>query len=113
MKCRVIYKPDKSIAIHYPALKSKHPNETEEQWLERVFTKMSARPDLNGLPYDDIDQSELPQNWQDGDVWEGEKGLGVWLSLEKTQEAKDKKELEEKIQEKLREMAIKELEKDE
>lgn len=109
MKCRIVYKPDKAIVIIYPAPKSKRLDETEEQWLERVFSKRSTRPDLNGLSYDDIDISELPQNWQDGDVWEGEKGVGVWLSPEKTKEAKDAKELKEKIQEKIRELAIESL----
>ena len=39
-KIRVVYKPDKTVAIIYPAPKSRKSDETEEQWLERVFSKL-------------------------------------------------------------------------
>lgn len=111
-KVRIVYKPDKSVAIIYPAPKSRRPDETEDQWLERVFTKV-MQGELKGLPYDDIDKSELPQTREDRGAWEGEKGKGISINQKKAKEIKDAKEREEKIQEKLREMAIKELDKDE
>lgn len=111
-KVRIVYKPDKSVAIIHPALKSRRPDETEEQWLDRVFTK-AMRGELKDLPYDDIDKSELPQTREERNAWEGEKGLGISINQEKAKKIKDAEELEEKIQETIREMAIKELEKDE
>lgn len=111
MKVRVIYKPDKSVSIIYPAPKSKRPNETEKQWLKRVFTK-SMQSNLQGLPYDDIDASELPQSREDRDAWKGTKETGIYIDDNLAHQLKEAKELEEKIGEKLREMAIKELEKE-
>ena len=71
MKVRVVYKVDKTLAVIYPAAKSKRPDETEEEWLERVFTK-AMQGELAGLPYDDIDDSELPSR-EDRQFWRGEK----------------------------------------
>lgn len=82
MKVRVVYKPDKTVAVVHPAPKSKRENETEEEWLERIFTK-AMQEELKGLPYDDIDSSELPQSREDRNAWEGEKGKGIRVNVEK------------------------------
>lgn len=121
MKCRVVYKLDKTVAVIHPVPKSKRLDETEEQWLKRVFDK-PIQPQYNdsgqqvnplyGCPYDDTDNSKLPSR-EDRDAWEGEKGKGIIINQEKAKEIRDKRELEIKIQEKIREMAIKELEKEE
>lgn len=92
-KVRVIYKPDGAVAIVHPAPKSKRSDETEDEWLERVFSK--ATPD--GVEYDDIDKSELPQNREDRDAWEGEKGKGVTVNQVKAIEIKNEKIRREKI----------------
>lgn len=112
MKVRVVYKPDKSVAVIHPAPKSRKPEESEIQWLERVFNKAMQQGKLNGLPFDDIDSSELPPDKEDREAWEGRKGAGVYINQTKAKEQKDAKELEERIENKLRSMAIKELEKD-
>ncbi len=111
MKCRIIYKPDKSVIIIHPALKSKRVNETEEQWLERVFTK-AMNSDLNGLDYEDIDDTELPDR-KDRSGWEGEKGKGISINQVKVQAVKDEIEQEKKIKDKIREIAIREIEEEE
>lgn len=121
-KCRVVYGPDKSVAVIHPAPQSKRPKETEEEWLERVFTK-AMQPQYNkegqqvnplyGLPYDDIDKSQLPQSREDRDAWEGEKGKGISINVVKAEQIRKAIEREEKIRDKIREMAIKELEKEE
>lgn len=119
MKVRVVYKPDKTVAIIHPAPKSKRKDETEEEWLERVFTKamqpqkegQQVNP-LYGLPYDDIDSSELPQSREDRNAWEGEKGKGVSINTTKAEKIRKEKKKAELIQEKLKEIAIKELEKE-
>ncbi|KKK96327.1 hypothetical protein LCGC14_2663860, partial [marine sediment metagenome] len=47
-KCRVFSKPDKSVLIVIPAPKSRRPGETEEEWLDRVFT-MTVRKSQEAL----------------------------------------------------------------
>lgn len=112
MKVRVVYNADKTVSVIHPALKSRKSNETEEQWLKRVFTK-AMNGKLKGLSYDDMDKSELPQSREDRNAWEGEKGKGVSINQGKVKEVKDNIERERKIQEKIREIAIKELEMEE
>lgn len=111
MKVRVVYKPDKTVVIIYPAPKSKREGETEKEWLERVFTK-AMRGELAGLLYDDIDSSDLPHSREDRDVWEGEKGKGIKINAEKAKKIRDEKKRETKIKDKMREIAIRELEKE-
>ena len=79
MKVRIIYREDGGVSVVYPAPKSRGKGETEEQWLERVFTK--ATPE--GADYDDVDASTLPQNRDDREAWEGSKGTGVVINQEK------------------------------
>ena len=107
MKCRVIYNPD-GVSVIYPASKSKREDETEEQWLARVFAK--ATPE--GAEYDDIDESELPQDREDRNAWKGSKGKGVSIDLVKAAKNKADKEAKEKIQNKIRDLAIEDLKKD-
>ncbi len=111
-KVRIVYKQDKTVVVIYPAPKSKRLGETEEEWLERVFNKAMGA-ELESLPYDDIDTSELPQSREDRDAWEGEKGKGIEINSEKAKQIRDEKEREIKIKDKIREIAIKELEKEE
>lgn len=102
-KVRVVYNPDRSVAVIHPVPKSKRSNETEEQWLERVFNK-AMRGELKDLPYDDIDSSELPSR-EDRTAWEGEKGKGVKINSVKAEQIKDKREKQIKIQDELRKLA--------
>lgn len=95
MKCRVIYKPDKTVAIIHPAPKSKRKDETEEQWLERVFNK-AMNGELKDLPYDDIDDSELPDR-EYRNAWEGEKEKDISINQIKVQTIqKEKADAEER-----------------
>jgi len=55
-KVRVLYRDDGGVSVVHPAPKSKREDETEEQWLNRVFTK--ATPD--GLTFKDIDMKTEP-----------------------------------------------------
>lgn len=82
-KVRVIYNADKTVKIVYPVSASKKKNETEEQWLNRVFNKVTSPDDV----FDDIDKSELPTTDRGG--WEGEKGKGVWINQDKIQTIRD------------------------
>ena len=77
MKVRVVYKPDKTVAVIHPAPKSRRPDETEEAWLKRVFAK-AMKGELEGLPYDDIEDTELPSR-EFRHQWRGKKGKGISL----------------------------------
>ncbi len=107
---RVVQKSDGSVAIIYPAPNSKRNTETEEQWLERVFAEiMQGR--LKGLPYYDIDSSELLQTRKDRNSWEfDEVEKKVKVNQIKAKQIRDAKEREEKIKLKIREIAERELE---
>lgn len=108
MKIRVVYKPDQSVPIIYPAPKSIRKNETKEEWFERVFIKI-MQGELKDLPYDDIDSFELPQTREDRDAWTGQKGEGVSIDQEKAIKLKINKETKAKINNKIRDMAIESL----
>ena len=51
MKARIIYREDGRVSIIHPAPKSRRQDETEAQWLERVFSK--ATPE--GAEFRDVD----------------------------------------------------------
>ena len=83
MKVRVAYKSDGKVSVIYPAPKSKRLDETEEEWLERVFTKaMKQDVELEKAPYDDINETELPQDRTYRDLWRGKKGGNIRVALE-------------------------------
>jgi len=105
-KVRVVYRPDKTVAIIHPAPKSRRILfEFEYEWLERVFTK-TMNLKFPGLPYDDMDFSEIPQSREDRDAWEGEKGKGITINQVKADAAREKITNEIKIQNKIKEQAI-------
>jgi len=110
MKVRVVYNPDKTIIVIHPAPKSKREGETEEEWLKRVFNK-AMEGELKGLPYNDIDSSELPPR-EDRRFWRGEKPMTIWVDENKKQEYKQQKQEEKLIKKKIRTIAIKELKKE-
>ena len=99
MKVRIVYKPDKSVIVIHPAPKSRRPDETEKEWLERVLNK-SMQGGLEGLPYDDVDKSELPQSREDRSAWEGEKGKGVKVNTAKAKQIKKEREERQLIEQK-------------
>ena len=107
-KVRIVYKLDKSVAVIHPAPSSKREDETEGQWLKRVFNK-AMRGEFEGLEYDDVDTSELPQLREDREAWEGEKGKGIIINQVKANKLKAEKLVQEKIQNKIKAIAIKTL----
>jgi hypothetical protein len=86
---RVVYKPDKSVVIIIPSKGGDY--ETKVQDCVR-------ESHLEGLPYDDIDSSQLPQDRANRQFWEGEKGLGVSVNQVKADAYIPPKTLEERIQ---------------
>jgi len=83
MKVRVIYKADDSVMVIYPVLKSRRENESEFEWLNRVFDK--ATPD--GADYDDIDLEQMPlPDRRFRTAWKrGKNGIDVDLARAKIQ----------------------------
>lgn len=105
MIVRVVYRADGGVSVIYPVLQSRLKDETEEQWLDRVFTRAMEKQDkLRGQPYDDIDSLQLPSR-EDRNAWEGKKGEGVKVNLVKAKELKDVKEKEAKILKEMRVLA--------
>lgn len=76
MKCRVIYRSDKTVAVIHPAPKARRSKETEAAFLKRVFEKAIKGTELEGLPYDDVEPSILPDR-KDRNKWRGKKGEGI------------------------------------
>ena len=110
---RVVYKQDKSVAIIYPAPKSRRKLESESKWLERVFSKtIEAQYDsdenqinpLYGCDYEDMPSSFLPQNREDRESWEGEKRKGITINQNKAQNNRKEKEYKDKINKRKEEM---------
>lgn len=99
MKVRVCYRPDKTVAVIHPVPGSQKPDESEEQWLERIFAKAMSHPDLKGLPFDDIDENDLPRSREDREAWEGEKGKGIKVNPTKADAIRNEKRVRELIQE--------------
>jgi len=83
---RTVYKADKSVVVIYPVKGSQRKGETDEVWLERVFTKAMVAMDLVGLDYDDVDSSTLPATREHRNAWEGEKGKSIKLNTVKKAE---------------------------
>jgi len=108
MKVRVVYQPNGKVAVIHPAPKSRRPDESENEWLERVFDR-AMQGDLKGLPYDDIDVSSLPQTREDRNAWEGEKGKGISINLTKAQEHRNEREKRELIEAEKEKLAVKSL----
>ena len=102
MKVRVVYKLDKTIVVIHYAPKSK----LSEQ---EAFDK-AMQGELKGLPYEDMDNSLLPQSREDRNAWEGEKGKGVTVNQAKAQQIRNDKEKEIKIRTEMRKLAEKSLE---
>jgi len=107
-KVRIIYHADKTVAIIHPAPKSRREDETETQWLERIFDKATPK----GIEYDDIDESELPQTREDRDAWEGKKGNDITVNQTKADSIRNLKIRDDLIAEKMKSIAIDELEKE-
>jgi len=79
---RILYNKNGTISIIHPAPKSRRPDETEADWLKRVFDK--ATPE--GVEYEDVEKSELPQSREFRNAWTGKKGNGISIDEVKKQE---------------------------
>jgi len=97
-KVRIVYKPDKTVAIMYHTPKSKLS-------YEETMQKLTLASKLEGLPYDDVEDTTLPDTKEDRNAWEGEKGKGVIVNQVKAKQIKDDKEREPKIQAEMRKLA--------
>ena len=78
--CRVVYKPDGTVAVIHAALDARdvEGGETLEAFYTRAFGAAMAGTELEGLPYDDIDPATLPSRTE-REMWRGAKGAGVWI----------------------------------
>lgn len=96
MKVRILYKSDGSVAVIYPAPKSRRENESEVQWLKRIFDKVTPP----NTEYEDVDASQLPKSREDREAWTGKKGSGVVVDITKAKKIRGEKERAALIQQK-------------
>ena len=74
--CRVIYKINGQISIIHPAPKARLKDESDQVFLNRVSIKACKGTELEGLDYEDIDSSNLPDR-KFRDKWRGDKQNGI------------------------------------
>ena len=86
---RIIYREDGGVSIITPAPKSRRDNETEAEWLKRVFDK--ATPE--GAEYEDVDKDKIPQDRELRNAWTGKKGKGISIDKVKKREIIDEKNI--------------------
>jgi len=97
---RIIYEKDGSITVIHPAPKSRRINETEIDWLERVYNSVMCdkKRGIDYIDYDDIDSSELPQSREYRDAWTGKKGVGIFIDKKEMDKIKEDKLVQEEIE---------------
>ena len=78
MKVRIIQRKDGGISIVHPAPKSKREDETEEQWLDRVFAKATPKRAI----FEDIDKSKVPLDRTFREAWT-HNGRGIEIDMPK------------------------------
>ena len=66
MRVRVLCNPDGTVSIVHPAPNSRKPEESQTEWLNRVFEK--ATPE--GITYNDMDISSIPADRTFREAWE-------------------------------------------
>ena len=86
---RIIYNLDGTISVIHPAPKSRQKDETEAEWLKRVFDK--ATPE--GVEYEDVKKEEIPQDREFRNAWTGKKARGISIDKVKKQEIVDAKNI--------------------
>lgn len=93
-----VYKPDSTVEIINPSANDQLSGETDTEFLTRVYQETTEGTALEGLPYDIISLSDLPDR-EDREAWEGTQGSGVEVDLPKAQALKKAKRRENKIKE--------------
>ncbi len=80
MKVRAVYLDDGSVAVIRQAPGS------PRTFKESCEKAVKDQDDLYGMPYDDIDDSELPATRKYRDAWTGSKGNGITIDSTKKAE---------------------------
>jgi len=67
---RVFIKPDGSVRIAHACMKGKPEGMSDRDWAVEQFERIiQADASLQGLPFSDVDESELPQDREFRDQW--------------------------------------------
>ena len=116
MKVKVVECKDGNVSVIYPVFKSKREDETEDQWLKRVFDKaMKENENIDELncKHKTIEHTKLPQSREHRSAWKFHSTKGVTIDTKKIAEidarrkaldelrAEEKAEREAKLQEKI------------
>tara|TARA_Y100000310_G_scaffold329732_1_gene400125 strand:- start:3934 stop:4362 length:429 start_codon:yes stop_codon:yes gene_type:complete len=100
-KVIVVYKPDKTVSVIHPLKEAQHAGESINQFLQRIYSESVAGTDLEGLPYDIMNKSGLPDR-NNRDAWEGEQGEGVTTNTVKAAQINKQKRREELIKKRMK-----------
>lgn len=95
---RVFYREDGGVSITQFLVGACRGGETEVQCMDRISAE---NPGTLGLPYDDIDPNQLPQDRKDRDKWRGTKGRGIWIDTSLVTKTEKIQELQEELDEEL------------
>ena len=92
---RVVYKPDGTVAIIHQVKKGTP---------QVIFNETIAdSPELQGLPYEDMDITELPQTREDRNYWIKKQSGGIKIDTgKKNADKQAKKDKKDKIKQKLK-----------
>jgi hypothetical protein len=96
MLCRVIYKPDETIAVIHPAPKARLKDESDQDFLNRIALKTVKGTELENCPYDDIEKATLPDR-RYRDKWRGSKVTGIKIDHSIVTEAEKRQTIEDDI----------------
>jgi hypothetical protein len=93
--CRIFYKEDGTVSIMSFPPKARIPGETDQEMIDRIAEKDAPKSGLDGLEYEDVEASELPQG--DKEKRRGAKGQGVYIDESVVTTAEKRQALEDKI----------------
>ena len=98
-KVRVFYRPDGGVSVVHTLRHNCFEEESEEECLIRTAQDHPLM--LEGVPYDDLDKSQIPQDRTDRDKWRGAPGQGIWVDHSLVTKREKIEELESKLNEEL------------
>ncbi len=99
LKRRIFYRADSTIrAIVCPAPKGKLSNETEAEWLERIYLDASVKGGFSSLDYDDVLITDLPdKKVYPVEKWRGNKGNPITIDNTVETDAEKRQKIEDDL----------------
>lgn len=107
---RIVYHPDKSISVIYPAPNSRLDGESRADWLDRVYKRTMKYGNFEPeCEFEDTTRDALPPDRKHRDAWEGEKGKGISINPTKAIAVDNRKKVDDAYEKELRNGVIEKL----